>query len=394
MPKFSCTQPAAAIKIRLHYGCFLLLCFLLVHCENKMPVNNGKASTFSGSIRLNDGVSIFPLKGAAVVINNKTAKTDSNGAFSFAEISAGNHLLRISHSSVVCIDTTVTIEGDTQSNFVFRMFHFEGTIYRLLLAHEQVPDPGVPAFFRVRAVIGATMTLDEKHTKQTRPNPGSCNNFDFGLVQAGRHRLQITAPNTQAVDTVVVINHKSGCFLEAEAYHFTLPTIAPPQREFVFPLLPRSSWRYRYSYLRSSPVFNSSYQITGQHTWTIKEMIDNGTEITAFMQAIRTDSIVQSGINFDTTYTQIDTVQFTIRKFADTFVANWPRALIPSRFQTVPRFHFYGSDTLELRTNIADTPVGGGITYISGIGMVSCSASQSSNSFTSESYLLAEYKKE
>ena len=112
------------------------------------------------------------------------------------------------------------------------------------------------------------------------------------------------------------------------------------------------------------------------------------------MQAIRTNKISQSGIGLDTTYTKIDTVQFTISKLADKIVANWPRNLIPSRFGTIPRFHFYGSDTLEMRTNITDTPVGGRITYISGIGMESCSASQSSNSFTTESYRLLEYKKE
>lgn len=395
MPRFQNIPTAAARKNFLCYGLCLFASFLLLSCENKSPVDNDKSSAFSGSIRINDGVSIFPLKGAVIVINNKTRKTDSSGVFLYNRIRNGTYQLKISHSSITDIDTTITIARDTHSDFVFRMIHFQGTVYRLVLPHEQNPDPIAPPFFRVRKVLAATMTLDGKDSIQATASSGACYfNFDFGLVRPGSHRLQIAAPNTQALDTVVAINHISGCWPDAEAYHFTLPTIAPPQREFVFPLLPRSSWRYDYSYFRSSPVFQSQYQIAGQHIWTVQEVVDDGASTTAFIEAIRTNAISQSGINFDTTYTTIDTMQFTITKSTDTFVATWPRALIPSRFRTVPRFHFYGTDTLVFRTNITDTPVGGGITYISGIGMESCSAGQTSNSFTSESYRLLEYKKE
>ena len=265
-------------------------------------------------------------------------------------------------------------------------YEFKGGVYRARLDFEPEPSlmSSLPPSLRPFLPIRATVTLDNK-VARLADSSWFCA-FNFDSVSEGRHTLHVDGTQySLALDTTFVIDHNGACY--PGYYLFTVGNVPRPLREFVFPSAVGKSWQYRYSYVESGAY--SVSRINCLHFWTVSSSSIAGTTLTVLVSDIRRDTLrASSSYHADTTYTSLDTVHFSITLSTNSITVGFPKRFLSSKYQVVPRYHDYGSDTLTLRTGLYDTPAHGYCTYVSTVGLVGFSMSQSANTSYSESMSL------
>jgi hypothetical protein len=350
--------------------------------------------------------SLTPIRATIKLDGKDSLQSDSSWfcSFDFRSVAKGKHSLHIDSTRFsVSLDTTFVIDHDAVCGsaagtyrFVVTaippppiMYQFRGGVYRSRFDFEPIPDVVtlLPPFFQPLTPISTTITLDGKQSLQSSSS-WSCG-IDFCCLPAGTHTLHIDSTQYSAsLDTTFTVDHDGGCY-PPSGYSFLVKAVPPPLREFLFPHSPGTRWLYQYNYSYSDAPTGYRSTRNGIHAWTVRSTTSSGSTETILVDDIRSDSVHAWG-NYvrDTTYLSSDTVQFSVSQSASSIVVSFPNRALGSRFQSIPRFHDYGSDTLTLRTTIYDTPVTGSATYISEIGLSRFTISQSSNHPYAESMSL------
>jgi hypothetical protein len=143
-----------------------------------------------------------PFNGATVRLDSGTAGartqvSDSAGNFLFAQVSQGDHHLQVSDSTLVILDTSVTV---SQTSGLLTLvtrppgLTFTGTV-TVLDRSTSMPVP----------VSGAMVSLTGDIEPARSVYTNSQGMFTFPGVQRGTHRLQITHPTIFTLDTLVTV---------------------------------------------------------------------------------------------------------------------------------------------------------------------------------------------
>jgi len=345
----------------------LQCCIQPIEPSDPLPPS-GPGGTASGTVAITLSTGLWqPLANADIQIDSMHVNADSTGRFVTPFLAGGRHPMSVSHPSIVPIDTSITIAGETAIDFQFIVYGFRGTVYRYALPHEVNHDPFFPEFIRQRVSIATTIILDSCWQQQTMPS------FDFGYVLGGTYSIHINGTSeAYDLDTVVTIDHDYQSYLD---YAFTLKTIAV-QREFLYPTQPTISWTYDYYYREAYAPERRTSDINGEHVWSIIQSTPSLTSI----RVVRHDTTHAVTALADTTFVTTDTLSVTLFSNSTDFQIPWYHRLSTrTNLDTVPRFHYFPSDTVKISTQITDTPLRGYAKYLSGIGLIEFQLSLAAN---------------
>ncbi len=365
---------------RFIWFCLFMLAFFMGGCKDEgiFGTGSGKPVNVSGTVNAqyhSDLNPVLPLAGATLTLDTTSVVANGVGRYSFNSVTPGKHTIRISASGIVPIDTSVDITSSTSPlNFQFVFYRFGGTV--------SIENPTA---FGVLIPLKTTVVLDGGFSFQTT---GDLHNFDCGYLAAGTHTLHIDATqSTSSRDTTFVANETYD-FGTTNDYRFCVKAIP---REFKYPTDVGTIWQYDYQYGYYDQTSYMSQVTRGRHVWTIASNSASGTEITASVTDIRNDTTdihYTDGHRTDSSYTNVDTVNFTIVTGDSSIELNspeWQYAL--------PRYYGTGGDTLVISPYNNGAPLFSTTKWVSGVGLISVDYSYGSHVSTSTTLILRDFTK-
>jgi len=175
------------------------------------------------------------LPGATVWLDSATAAarsclTDSLGAFTFTRVAEGPHTLRVSHASLVGVDTTIVV-SEKSGLFYLYVSTRRVTLAGVTQALDRSSGTRTP-------LAGACVSLDTGTVYAQLAKTDASGGFTFTQVREGVHHLRVSELSIVTLDTQLVVSGSMGALsITAEA----LPTIE------IFPLALGAQWVYDFT---------------------------------------------------------------------------------------------------------------------------------------------------